>query len=89
MSESEKGAAINTSIWHGQLMVVAGWSLVCGMCWLAMMVMLAGQERDPSLTAQEVETATAGAGCILTGCAGGGWLCGMASIVIVFAAVRR
>ncbi len=86
MSEGEKGAAINTSIWHGKLLVVAGWTLICGMMWLGLMMSVASQPKD---NLAEAEAAVAGAGCILTGCAGGGWLCGMAAIVIVFAALRR
>jgi len=65
-----------------------GWSAFVTVFTLAMFFALASQGPQPGQTIDQHHAALGGAYVIVTGCAGGGWLCGLLVIVLIAAVLR-
>ena len=80
--ETERGESIRTGLWTVKLLVVGGWTALCGLALL--ILFLAFLDAGDSGSGDGALGA-----CAMMGCTGGGWFCGMLAIVVVFAAIRR
>jgi uncharacterized membrane protein YjfL (UPF0719 family) len=69
-------------------LALLGWSAVVTVITLAMFVALSAQGPQPGQTIDQHHAAIGGAMIIVSGCAGGGWLCGLLVIVLVAAVLR-
>lgn len=65
-----------------------GWSGLVTALTLAMFFALAAQDPQPGQTIDQHHAAIGGAYLIVSGCAGGGWLCGLLVIVLIAAVLR-
>ena len=65
-----------------------GWSGLVTALTLAMFVALSAQGPQAGQTIDQHHAAIGGAMIIVSGCAGGGWLCGLLVIVLVAAVLR-
>jgi hypothetical protein len=65
-----------------------GWSAIVTALTLAMFFALAAQGPQAGQTLDQHHAAIAGAMVIVSGCAGGGWLCGLLVIVLIAAVLR-
>jgi hypothetical protein len=89
MSEVEKAEQTRTTLWHVKLMIFAGWTILTGALWFAVVATMSGKGPDPGQTMAEHEAAIGGAACLMTGMSGCCWISGIAVIVLIFAALRR
>jgi len=64
------------------------WSGLITVLTFAMYFALAAQGPQPGQTIDQHHAAIGGAYIIVTGCAGGGWLCGLLVIVLIAAVLR-
>lgn len=69
-------------------LALLGWSAIVTAFTLAMYVALAAQDPQPGQTLDQHHAAIGGAIVLVTGCAGGGWLCGLLVIVLIAAVLR-
>ena len=65
-----------------------GWSAVVTVITFAMFMALSTQGPQAGQTIDQHHAAIGGAMLIVSGCAGGGWLCGLLVIVLVAAVLR-
>ena len=65
-----------------------GWSGFVTAITFAMYFALAAQDPQPGQTIDQHHAAIGGAYLIVSGCAGGGWLCGLLVIVLIAAVLR-
>jgi hypothetical protein len=65
-----------------------GWSAVVTVITFAMFMALSTQDPQAGQTIDQHHAAIAGAAIIVSGCAGGGWLCGLLVIVLIAAVLR-
>jgi hypothetical protein len=69
-------------------LALLGWSAIVTAFTLAMYFALAAQGPQAGQTLDQHHAAMGGALIIVTGCAGGGWLCGRLVIVLIAAVLR-
>ena len=69
-------------------LALLGWSAIVTVLTFAMFFALAAQDPQPGQTVAQHHAAIGGAYLIVTGCAGGGWLCGLLVIVLIAAVLR-
>jgi uncharacterized membrane protein YjfL (UPF0719 family) len=69
-------------------LALLGWSAVVTVITFAMFMELSTQGPQAGQTIDQHNAAIAGAMVIVSGCAGGGWLCGLLVIVLIAAVLR-
>ena len=69
-------------------LALLGWSAIVTAFTLAMFIALSAQGPQAGQTIDQHHAAIGGAMLIVSGCAGGGWLCGLLVIVLVAAVLR-
>ena len=69
-------------------LALIGWSAIVTALTLAMFVALSAQGPQAGQTLDQHHAAIGGAMLIVSGCAGGGWLCGLLVIVLIAAVLR-
>lgn len=83
-------AETNDSLWKLRMIAAGLWTgLVFVFTTLFLAVLLTTEPSDTTLSQEDADNATALATVIVSGCAGGGWLCGLVVILIVSAVLRR
>ena len=69
-------------------LALAGWTAIVVAFTLAMFLAIAAQDPQAGQTLDQHHAAIGGAMILVTGCAGGGWLCGLLVIVLIAAVLR-
>ena len=69
-------------------LALVGWTTIVVAFTLAMFFALAAQGPQAGQTLDQHHAAIGGAMVIVSGCAGGGWLCGLLVIVLIAAVLR-
>lgn len=88
MSEVEVEKAPSTGYLF-RILAVVGWSFFMGVIWFLMLASLGSQAPEPGQTIEVHQQAIGLAAVMITGCAGGGWFCGLIAIALVISILRR
>ena len=71
-----------------RLVALTGWTLFVAAIWLMMIVSLGSQHPAPGQTLEVHNQAMGFAVIMVSGCAGGGWFCGLLVLILVAAVLR-
>lgn len=88
MSDDSTKAPLSSTSSKFKAVVILFWTLCVAAITFLMLASLGGQAPDPGQTIEQHRTAIGMAGIIVTGCAGGGWFCGLLVIAVIAALLR-